>query len=87
VRIVNGGLRLEARAGSRALLVLKSVSGEEIAIERSSDQLAELRSAIDGLLAPVPESTALVAAPLALPAPEPEPVSAMDDGPAPASES
>lgn len=51
MRVLNGGLRLEARDGGRGLLVLKSVSGEEIAIERSPDQLAELQSAIAALAA------------------------------------
>jgi len=57
LRIINGGLRLEARDGGRGVLVLKSVSGEEIAIERSPGQLAELQSAI-GALATAAEEAA-----------------------------
>jgi len=58
LRLVSGGLRIDARGEGRALIVLKSASGEEIAIERSPDQLAELRSAIDATEAAAKEAAA-----------------------------
>jgi hypothetical protein len=49
VRVVNGTLTLEARSDGRAVLVLASRAGERIGIERSPDQLRELRRQIDAI--------------------------------------
>lgn len=51
------GLRLEARGEGRALLVCKSATGEEIGIERSPEQLAELQAQLAALL-PTPADPA-----------------------------
>lgn len=49
--VIQGSLRLEARDRGRALLVIKTATGQETAIERSADQLRQLRYDIDQHLA------------------------------------
>ena len=77
MRVISGELRVEARAGGRALLILRSANGEEIAMERSPEQLAALR-----------ERLGEIAAPPAAPSPEPEPAASTPviEPPAPSSD-
>jgi hypothetical protein len=50
VRKISGDVRLEPRGAGRAVLVLRSDTGETFGIERSPDQLADLRDGIDKIL-------------------------------------
>lgn len=71
MRLVSGELTVEARAGGRALLILRSATGEALAIERSPAQVAALRERlgeIAGPPAPSPAAPAPVIDPPALPA-------------------
>lgn len=81
MRIVSGELKVEARAGGRVLLIFRSANGEEIAMERSPDQVAALRERL-GQIAAAPAAPAPEPAPAAL-APVIEPPAPSSDAPRP----
>lgn len=53
MRLVSGELTVEARADGRALLILRSATGEALAIERSPAQVAALRERLGEIAGPV----------------------------------